>query len=638
MGRGRRGVASSVPTRYIPSLRRVVVIACAVLVAMVPAAQAQDMAERLDPRFEADRLEALQERRDYLIDFYAENVPPDDYARGGHTQIAANLVRGTNLGWAAARLDSLMAAPRGDMFWMVPFTAVMMSERGQLPEATQRRIRETWRTYRPYRGDTENHWAMYYASLYLAAQKYPDEPGETWYTGKSSAENMAEAEEYLISWMDLTTTMGQGEYDSAHYVMVYLAPMALLYGFAEDPAMRQRAAMMLDYIVADFAAEDLEGFYTGAHSRVYEREAMASWQVPGSRMAWLLFGQGEFVGGWEHFVIAISGYTPPRILHHIATDRSVPYVHREGKRTRHRFRYSDVKNAPVYKYTYMRPEYSLGSSQGGLLQPIQQLTWDLTWATDKPYKEARNTFWVMHPYSSHEELGMYFAEYGEFITEIVVRSKREYDSPDKITGGSPYEQVMQHEDALVALYDIEPGTRYERMNAFFSSDLEDVTEDASGWIFARGGEVLIAMYPLAPYRWEDKRDMRDTSLVHQLFVSEHGKNGAVVQTAPASQYASFAAFQAAVRALPLEASREPTPSVRFTTLSGARISATYGETPSVNGTPVDYANWPLFDGPFLQAAQGSKTLTMRYGPIRRHLDFRTLTVTETVEPSPAPRP
>ncbi|RMF61559.1 MAG: hypothetical protein D6746_05465 [Bacteroidetes bacterium] len=226
---------------------------------------------------------------------------------------------------------------------------------------------------------------------------------------------------------------------------------------------------------------------------------------------------------------------------------------------------------------------------------------------------------------------MYFAELQEFITEIVVRSKKEYDSPDKLTGGSPYEQVFQHEDALIALYDIPPDTRFPHVNAFFSDELRDLKEDRSGWIFARGGEALIAYYPLAPYRWEEQPDAWDENRKHRRLVSPHLKNGAVVQVAPASAYASMEAFRAAVRALPLEVSTHPVPSVRFTTLGGATMELTYGETPRLNGTPVDYAAWPLYEGPFLQAAPESRRLEMRYGALRRLLDFNTLTIREWIE-------
>ena len=582
---------------------------------------------------EADLDKAYQARRDTMIAYYAERTVPGDYTQGGYFDIAANLYRGERIDWAIARLDTLMQAPTGDMFWMYPFTTVMFVGRNLLPDSTKRKMRDLWRTYRPYRGDTENHWLLYYATLYLAAQMYPDEPGESWFTGKSSAENRREAEEYIDAWIELTTTRGQGEYDSPHYLKVYLAPMALLYAYAEDPAMRQRAAMMLDYLIADFATEHLDGFYAGgAYSRLYEREVAAPWWRPAARMAWLLFGTtpfGRYSG--EGFILAVSGYAPPPILHHIARDRAAPYVHREYKRTRHRFRYSDVKNAPVYKYLYMRPEYALGSSQGGLLQPIQQQTWGLTWTSADSAQAARSVLFSLHPYSSPTELGMYFADLEEFLTEIVVRSKTEYDAPDKLTGGSPYEQVFQHEDVLIALYDIEPDVKFPHINAFFSNDLEGLTEDSTGWIFARGGDALVAYYPMASYRWEEKADYWDEDVRHQRLVSPHLKNGGVVQAAPASAYDSFEAFQADVRALPLEVTTEPVPSVRFTSLGGDVLVARYGETPTVNGEAVDYESWPLYDGPFLHAERGSKKLEIRYGPMRRLLDFTTLTITDGIE-------
>ncbi|WP_420454317.1 hypothetical protein [Rubrivirga sp.] len=577
---------------------------------------------------------AFEARRDSLIDFYRDRVAPD-LSQGGYFDVAANLYRGTHLEWAVARMDTLMQNPRGDMFWMYPFTTVMYTGQDVLPETTRRAMRDLWRTYQPYRGDTENHWALYYASMYLAAQMYPDEPAETWFTGKSSQENFDEAEEYLISWIDLTTTMGQGEYDSPHYLKVYYAPMALLYAYAQDPAMRQRAGMMLDYLTADYAAELLAGHYGGAHSRVYEREALAPGYAAATRFAGLLFDQAPMLPSGETFILAISGYEPAPILHAIASDRSRPYVHRELKRTRHRFRFSDVKNAPVYKYTFVRPEYVLGSSQGGLLQPIQQQTWGLQWAADDRV-EARNTLTSLHPYSSDVELGMYFAELREFITEIVVRSKTEYDSPDKLTGGSPYEQVVQDEDVLIALYDIPPDDRFPHVNAHFSADLEGVLEDDSGWIFARGGDALIAYYPLAPYSWEDKADYLDASIVHQRLVSPHTKNGAVLQVAPASAFPTFQAFQAAVRALPLETATEPVPSVRFTSLDGRRLSVRYGGPLVVDGDPVSYDDWPLYAGPFTHAEPGSRRLELTYGPMRRLLDFNTLSVRDWIEVADSP--
>ncbi|MFQ5639290.1 MAG: hypothetical protein ACE5IR_15005 [bacterium] len=495
--------------------------------------------------------------------------------------------------------------------------------RETLPYAYKRRMRELWRTYTPYRGDTENHWAMYYGSLYLISQMYPGEPGERWFNGKSSQENFVEARDYLLAWIDLTTSIGQGEYDSPHYLGMFIVPMAQLYAWAEDADMKKRAYMMLEYLLADFAVENLNGMYVGAHSRIYPKEAKEPGSEPSTGFAWLLFGNTRFFPRSQAAILAMSGYVPSEILYRIATDRSQSYVHKELKRTRHRIRFSRVKNAPVYKVAFMRPEYAVGSSQGGLLQPIQQHTWDVTWAVDDP-RGVHNTLFTLHPYSSPYELGMYFSEQLGMITELVVRSKKTYDSPDKWTGGSPYEQVFQHEDVVIALYDIPPGTRFSHISGFFSKDLSLREEDASGWIFARGGEALMAYYPLAPYQWLPEDD--GTWRLHSTAL----KNGAVVHVAPASQFASIVEFKKAVRALSLKTKTEPRPRVTFETLKGDILEFTYGETPKINSQPVNYEDWKLFDGPFLYAEKGSRKLELRHGTLRRLLDFNSLTVKDWV--------
>jgi hypothetical protein len=586
-------------------------------------AQAQALGAQRISR--ADLQDAYRARRDSLIDYYAGRVPAGDYAQGGYIDIAARLYRGRDLDWVLARLDTLLQDPRGDMFWMYPMVLVTFLGQDLLPPAYQQRMRELWRTYTPYRGDTENHWAMYYAALYLITQRYPGEPGTAWFNGKSSQENHAEARDYLLHWMALTTTEGQGEYDSPDYFGVYVVPMAQLYAWAEEPEMKQRAGMMLDYLLADFAAESLGGLYVGGHSRIYPEPLLDRFANNSTGFAWLLFGNTPFYARGEAFILAASGYVPPAILYHIATDRSQPYVHRERKRTRHRIRYSDTRDAPVYKTTFMTEAYALASLQGGLLQPIQQHTWELLWAPDDP-QAGSNLLFTLHPYASPRELGMYFPEEPKLLTEAVVKAQKEtYDAAEKWTGASPFEQVFQHRDALVVLYDIAEGTRFPFISGFFSKELTRLEEDPSGWIFAQGGEALIAYYPLAPYTWRTDPDG------HRRLHSSALHNGALVQLAPAASFERFADFKAAVQALPLQTETEPLPRVEFETLSGARLRVVYGEVPEVDGAEVDYGSWPLYGGPYLEAEVGSGRLLMKYGRMRRLLDFEGVEVREWVE-------
>lgn len=544
------------------------------------------------------------------------NARPANLQQASYGTIAAKLKLKQDPAWCSKRLiEILEAGPSGDMFWMFPVTAVAYLDQGQLTPQARKALRDSWRTYMPFRGDTENHWLLYYTTMYLMAQMWPGEPGDAWFNGKSSAENFKEAEEWINWWVDMTTRRGQGEYDCTHYIGVYLLPMSYLAEWANDPAMKKKAAMMLDYLIADYAAEQIEGIYAGAHARTDDRQVVEKWHGISSDFGWLLFGLGFHTPGYGSYPLyytLASAYEPPEILKRIATDRPDGVLHKETKRTRHRWRFHAEMNGDVYKTTYLRKDYVVGSDQGGLLQPVQQHSWDVTWRVPDP-RGVHNTLFSIHPYSGPLELEAYFTFAPDPGPEIVYRSKKSYDSPDKLLGGSPYEQIFQDRDTVIALYDIAPGARFPHINGFFSKDLSLLVEDPSGWIFARGGDAWIAYRPLAPYSWKPIEGGGN-----RLF-SPHLKNGTVVQVASASEFPNVEAFRAAILKLPFSFTLQPRPKVRFRTLRGAEMTCEYGQQ-------RDFSSWKLFDGPFLHAERNSRKLELRHGSMRRLLDFETLTV------------
>ena len=428
----------------------------------------------------------------------------------------------------------------------------------------------------------------------------------------------------------ITTTIGQGEYDCTHYIGEYLISMLYLAAWAEDPAMRQRGRMMLDYLIADFAVDTLEGLYVGAHARTDDRQVVEKWNGLSSTFAWMLFGNTPptaAYGGWgSYFAIAGQHYDLPEVIHRIATDRPERYTQYERKRTRHRWRNSDVRNAPVYKTLHATRDYALGSDQGGLLQPIQQHSWDVTWAVDDP-RGVHNTLFSVQPYYGPFELMMYFTEMPDYMSEAVThQAKPTYNKPDKLLGGSPYEQIFQQDDALITLSDIPAGTDFEHVNGFFSKDLARAEEEG-GWIFAQGGRAYIAYRPVAPYEW------RPIEGGGRRLYSPHRRNGAVVQVAGAREFVSWDEFKAKIRALPLEVDTTAGVRVRFRTLRGRTLECVYGAAPKVDGRSIDHAReWKLFAGPYLNAEVGSERLEIAHGRLRRTLDFRTLSVTDSVVP------
>jgi hypothetical protein len=156
---------------------------------------------------------------------------------------------------------------RGGMFFIHDIMAAYLYTRENLTQQTKEAVRQSLKRHTIYRGDTENHWLLYYAGLYLAAQTYPNEPGSEWFNGRSSNENLREAREWIEHWMKLTTTIGQGEFDSPTYITVFLAPLYSIYQFSDDPVFKEKARVMLDWVWADYAVDYLDGRYSGGHSR-----------------------------------------------------------------------------------------------------------------------------------------------------------------------------------------------------------------------------------------------------------------------------------------------------------------------------------------------------------------------------------
>ncbi len=584
-------------------------------------------------------LERIEEMTQWRMSLY----PPDRLDQIDMSAMAMMLSRGLNLEACNARVIALMQEPGTGPFWMFPTTMVAYAGRDTLSEEAQQSIRDAWRTTRQLRGDTENHWVMYHTALYLMAQMYAGEPATSWANGLSSAENLAEGKGWLLDWMELTTTIGQGEYNPTHYLGEYAIPMLMLATWAEDPAMRQRGKMMLDWLFAELATVTLDGMLRGPNSRTDDTSVVERWNALATYFSWQLFGNvpaGEGYAGWSwgnYFAVLAANYEVPEVIYRIATDRAHDILQHDRARSRRIWRYSDEHMRPIYKTQYLRRDYAVGSHQGGISDPIQSHVWDVTWAVDDP-RGVHNTMFSLHPHSSGRVMQMFFSTYPEPMPGgVTYEGKPSYNSPNKLLGCSPYEQVAQDHDTVVALYDIDPAADFPQVNGFFSKDLTDVVEHESGWIFARGGTTYLAYRPLAAYHWEPHiryPNSRDPTVTEptggKVLVSPHVKNGTILQAAAADEFASFAAFQAAVVALPLAFDLTATPTVKFMTLRGRKIDFRYGSIPAIDGQLVDYDGWKLFEGPHLNSDLGSRVLTITHGRQGRVLDFNTLSITDMV--------
>lgn len=579
----------------------------------------------LSPRAHAADSTGFDVRRGQMLDVVSRESDPAFFT------IAAKLKTGRDVPLALRMLDSMTVDnAMGGMFYAYTLMGTYLHCRSSLPDSLHRKIRQAFKVRTMYRGDTENHFVMYYTGMYLAAQTWPHEEGTQWFNGRSSDENFHDAEQWLRRWAMTTATTGQGEFDSPTYMAVFISPMLVLYEFAADPVMKRRAQMVLDLLFADVAVDHLKGNYCGGHSRDYPEDIINPLGAPMTRVTWLYFGEPSearwndarfhprYRGSWEMVFGALGSYRLPEVIERIALDRQAPYVHLETKRVRNIIRFGDTTNPPVYKYLYMAPGYALGSLQGGILQPIQQHTWDVTFVSERP----NNTIFTLHPFSSGRELAMFFPEEIKFLAGEVDRYHKVYTSPEKWNSSSPYEQTFQRKNALIVLYNVDSAAVQGHVDGFFPKTLDERVTDPSGWIACRSGSTYVGFFPAKEYEWIDEEiDWRWRS--HEL------KNGVVVEVGSEAEDGTFSGFRGALgRSIPRFGLSKGKPQIQYTTRRGDRLLFTFDGDRLLNGRKVDVASYGLFRGPFLNSRLRSGIITMTAGGITRVLDFNRLTITE----------
>ena len=507
---------------------------------------------------------------------------------------------------ALRALAATLAAPKGDMFFQFPAVGAYYRCRKLLPPGIEALFRRTILTYPGYRGDTMNHLCMWHTALYLAAAAFPDAGREEWFTGRSSGENRAFAEKYLMDWMRRVFRKGMMEFDSPHYMAFYVGPLLLLHDFAPEKEMRRAAKETLDLIFADYAGDFFEGIYAGAHSREPKGKPFEMEWDYAAGLAYLYFGRGgrgEPRLGPVTALAAQSSYRCPEVIREIALDRSRAVLRFERKIVRNRWRYHGTdRNPPVFKVDYLTQDFALGSCQGGLLQPIQQHTWDASW---RDGEGRARTLFTLHPYTGAFELATFFPEGPLRMLEIIAKQKGTYLDEDKWVSASPWERIFQDRSSLIALYRIPDGERAPHADAYLPAPPEKLFR-AGGWLVLESGPVFAGLYctgrlTLTPAPKEGTRARCRTRPC--AFVAEVGSK---------RRWKTFRAFlDALVPRVPRFDARTCT--LEYKNLQGRAMSFTWPEGRRLDGEPWTFPKDVLFQGPWIRSVLGSGKVTITHG-------------------------
>lgn len=556
-------------------------------------------------------------------------------------QIAAQLVDNQNVAVNLQKLDTMFQTYDWEQYKTVSKMYAYLLAKDKMDSTMIGHVKSYFAGYAYAKlPQTENLRMSNYTAGYLVGQLLPDVVDLNGASGAAlKSANRANIEEML----DAAVRGGWAEYESPEYTFMTYFCLNALYQYSDEPDFKQKVKMAMDVMWFEWANDWIDGNFISSTSRSKGDATSANdptWRgADHTLLSWMYFGahraqQGfgdtdagvpaayrpflEYVG----MVLAPSmSYSPPAMAVRIGQKTDKDY---ESRKTN--LQNSSGRNMNVYRQAYVKPTWGLATevTYNRVDNWIENMQAVLRWQSDKP-----DSLFRINADQGNSPIGNY----------------------DQIEN----HRIMQDGKTAVGVYKSlsGAGATDNYLNAMFPDTGSILAkEEQGGWVFVKTGPMYFAFKMIKPYAWytqsptDPSNKVKTTTQLHptaqlsysyNILRSQADKNGWVLETAGASEYADFAAFKNAVlTGTTVDSSHidADNPRLIYTNLSGDtmditfdRASGVYAGTHKVNGQPIDYASFKLFDTPWLQQERGSTTFTATEGNERLTYDFGSWTIT-----------
>jgi hypothetical protein len=462
-----------------------------------------------------------------------------------------------------------------------------------------------------YISASDNHTVIQASAILLASQALREESAQV-------AELYGHWLEWWSGFLDALAHVGFWETASPTYVERHLAPLYNLYDFAEDPLIRRKAEMVIDWYWAEIAQELLHGVRGGPKMRVY-------WTADGDRGArsarndtmygvyYLYFGDSAFseapaAPNAEMYsaIFATSSYVPPHVVLELGSNaeaRGSYEVKERRKGSCFVWNGQNTTEAPYNsrRYVHITPDYVLGTYQSDADKRF------MPWSSQVPHLQDSLVF------ATSPEARISWGEWGLI--------------------GSGHLNTFQHENVVLVSRAYHP--ELSLAHHLPGAGVLDHVEEQNGWIFVQEGQAYAAL-----------RYVQNEVLI--------------VEAARSSDFGGFESFKETVqRPQPgLSLSNIDAGFVEYLTAGGdvmwfpladtagtcrytCNCSPSPDRLPKVNGKTVDWQSYALFDSPYVQSDWQSGVVEVVFAGKELILDFRDpenpiKTERVVVEPSPTP--
>jgi hypothetical protein len=382
------------------------------------------------------------------------------------------------------------------------------------------------------------------------------------------------------------------EVGSPTYHYYLLDAILNIYNFAEDPMLRKKAGMVLDLDFADYAQQQLNNVWGGAKSRSYPANSYEGADEEMTNYGKFLFGLGTPIAK-NTLGLATSGYQPPPVVRSLATNPvsrgSFAYVvRRPGVGTAGWDTNKDWHVTPtmsVVTYSYVTPDYVMGTAElnpnDTHIAPSSQNRWQGvifgTGPGDRVYPQA---------------------------------------APTSVSKTADAFISVQNRNVLITR---KQGYTTQPTLVYFPATLDVLTE-TGGWLFVKEGSAYLAVRPAGgTYSWLTTAKNKASDINQRFIALSNVASPIIFEAGRAAQYPSLAAFEAGILGNPRSYAAGV---LRYTSSNGTAFSFfANSATPTVNGSPINYAPTNVFNSPYMKSAWNSGRITISLGSQSASYDF-----------------
>ncbi len=434
---------------------------------------------------------------------------------------------------------------------------------------------------------SENHQILFHTCEILAGQLYPERVFTN--NGQDGRWHREKGERMALSWLLKRGQGGFREWDSNCYFEQDILALSHLADLAENTAVAELAAVVLDKMLFTIAINSFRGTFGSTHGRTYTPLIKGSRLEATAGISRLMWGMGAF----NHHVmgtvsLACANYELPPIVPDIAAAQPEEFWNRErhaGKLEE----WCDLASGEweVNKVTYKTPDYMLASAQD--YRPGAPGTQEHIWQATL----------------SHDAV--------VFVTHPPCMSEKGAHRPNFWHGNVRLPRVAQWKDVLIAIHRLPANDWLGFTHAYFPIAAFDEHVIRGRWAFARVGEgylALTAAQGLTPITRGDNayRELRSYGQ-DNVWLCHMGR---------AAQDGSFAGFQE--KMLNLEMTFNGT-SVQCTTLRGDHLAFAWEGPLTLNGREQPITGFRHYENDYCTADLPAEKMEIRFGDYLLRLHF-----------------